>query len=113
MHESWVFSHQKRNRHLDTRPLHWQVGSKESKVELHNQRRKTDKDKSLVIVEALRNEACTVYKYTSQQTTVRSVKLKFHRSIFPRSILVTSLRGRHEDAMRKTVRWNLSFIKLV
>jgi len=39
-------------------------------------------------------------------------KLKFHDSSFPRTILVTSSRGYHEDVTRKTVPWNLSYSEL-
>ena len=39
----------------------------------------------------------------------QALKLTFHGTIFPRSILVTSSRGCPEDATRKTVPWNLSY----
>jgi len=75
-----------------------------------------------------------------RQMLTAGVKLKFHESSFPLSILVTSLRGCrlanksrgnracrtcrmrmlrgssrgcHEDATRKTVTWNLSFTRQV
>jgi len=41
-----------------------------------------------------------------------TIKLKFYRSSFPRSILVASSGGCHEDATRKMVTWNLSLTQL-
>jgi len=59
---------------------------------------------SLVTFERLPDVSSTYFALQKDD----SHKLKFHGSSFPRTVLVASSRGCHEDATRKIVPWNLS-----
>ena len=57
---------------------------------------------------------CVIWEsFLPRDTMLARYNLKFHGSSFSRSILVTSSRGCHKDATRKTVPWNLSYIYAV
>ena len=55
--------------------------------------------------------SCSEISEAACSSSVCVMNLKFHGSSFPRSILVTSSQGCHEDATRKKVPWNLHFMQ--